>query len=67
MTFDLSASSTLKCKFSPPLPPPQTHTQGKGRGNAFLNDLCQASVLVHVVDASGCTDKEGRLVKNGGE
>uniref|UniRef100_A0A7S3R6V4 RWD domain-containing protein n=1 Tax=Dunaliella tertiolecta TaxID=3047 RepID=A0A7S3R6V4_DUNTE len=36
--------------------------QGRGRGNAFLNDLCEASVLVHVVDASGCTDKEGRAV-----
>ncbi|KAF5830715.1 P-loop containing nucleoside triphosphate hydrolase protein, partial [Dunaliella salina] len=37
--------------------------QGRGRGNAFLNDLCEASVLVHVVDSSGCTDKEGRAVQ----
>ena len=32
---------------------------GRGRGNAFLNDLCDADVLVHVVDASGRTDREG--------
>jgi ribosome-binding ATPase YchF (GTP1/OBG family) len=29
--------------------------KGRGRGNAFLNDLCDADVLVHVVDASGST------------
>lgn len=28
-------------------------------GNAFLNDLCDADVLIHVIDASGCSDKEG--------
>jgi hypothetical protein len=33
--------------------------KGRGRGNAFLNDLCDADVLVHVVDASGTTDSEG--------
>ena len=32
---------------------------GRGRGNAFLNDLCDADVLVHVVDASGRSDREG--------
>jgi len=36
--------------------------QGRGRGNSFLNDLCEASVLLHVVDVSGTTDKEGRAV-----
>eukprot|EP00198_Chlamydomonas_reinhardtii_P003635 XP_001692971.1 predicted protein [Chlamydomonas reinhardtii] len=36
--------------------------QGRGRGNAFLNDLCDADVLIHVVDASGTTDREGQLV-----
>jgi ribosome-binding ATPase YchF (GTP1/OBG family) len=35
---------------------------GRGRGNQFLDDLRQASVLVHVVDASGETDGEGNLV-----
>lgn len=33
--------------------------KGRGRGNAFLNDLCDADVLVHVVDVSGTTDSEG--------
>jgi len=33
--------------------------QGRGRGNAFLGDLCDADVLVHVVDASGTTDSKG--------
>jgi ribosome-binding ATPase YchF (GTP1/OBG family) len=33
--------------------------KGRGRGNVFLNDLCDADVLVHVVDASGTTDSEG--------
>jgi hypothetical protein len=33
--------------------------QGKGRGNQFLNDLTDATVLVHVVDASGTADESG--------
>jgi hypothetical protein len=32
---------------------------GKGLGNQFLNDLMQASALIHVLDASGTTDAEG--------
>ena len=32
---------------------------GRGRGNAFLNDLCDADVLIHVVDASGRSDRDG--------
>ena len=32
---------------------------GRGRGNAFLNDLCDANVFIHVVDASGTTDRTG--------
>ncbi|KEG14575.1 hypothetical protein DQ04_00401150 [Trypanosoma grayi] len=32
---------------------------GKGKGNQFLNDLCDANVLVHVVDGAGATDAEG--------
>ncbi len=34
--------------------------QGKGLGNRFLDSLRQASVLLHVVDASGSTDESGR-------
>ena len=33
----------------------------KGRGNAFLNNLVDADAFVRVVDASGETDREGRL------
>ena len=36
--------------------------EGRGRGNQFLDDLRQASALVHVVDASGETDGEGNMV-----
>jgi len=32
---------------------------GRGKGNAFLNDLCDADSLIHVVDASGRSDREG--------
>lgn len=32
---------------------------GKGKGNQFLNDLCDANVLVHVVDGAAATDAEG--------
>eukprot|EP00522_Entomoneis_paludosa_P012120 CAMPEP_0172446808 /NCGR_PEP_ID=MMETSP1065-20121228/6307_1 /TAXON_ID=265537 /ORGANISM="Amphiprora paludosa, Strain CCMP125" /LENGTH=956 /DNA_ID=CAMNT_0013197997 /DNA_START=84 /DNA_END=2954 /DNA_ORIENTATION=- len=33
--------------------------QGRGRGNKFLNDLTDAHVLIHVLDASGTADVEG--------
>lgn len=33
---------------------------GLGCGNAFLNDLLDADVLVHVLDGSGTTDRGGR-------
>jgi ribosome-binding ATPase YchF (GTP1/OBG family) len=33
---------------------------GKGMGNQFLDDLRQANVLIHVIDASGRTDGEGK-------
>jgi len=39
--------------------------RGRGLGNKFLDELRRAHVLVHVVDASGSTDLEGRLVKPG--
>jgi ribosome-binding ATPase YchF (GTP1/OBG family) len=34
--------------------------EGKGLGNQFLDDLRQASGLIHVLDASGLTDAEGK-------
>jgi len=39
--------------------------RGGGLGNKFLDDLRQADVLIHVVDAAGSTDEEGRPVKPG--
>ena len=33
--------------------------EGRGLGNQFLNDIIQADMLVHIVDASGTTDSEG--------
>ena len=38
---------------------PDAH-KGKGMGNQFLNDLSQASGLIHVLDASGKTNSEGK-------
>ncbi|MCI0556905.1 MAG: redox-regulated ATPase YchF [Nitrososphaera sp.] len=38
---------------------------GKGLGNKFLDDARQADALVHVVDASGSTDSNGRPVPSG--
>jgi len=38
--------------------------EGKGRGNRFLNDLCDADVLIHVIDASGTTDQSGETCEN---
>lgn len=34
--------------------------QGRGLGNQFLDAIRQADALIHVVDASGSTDSEGR-------
>jgi ribosome-binding ATPase len=34
--------------------------EGKGLGNKFLNDLSGADALIHVVDASGLTNEEGK-------
>ena len=39
--------------------------EGKGLGNKFLDDLMQAKVLIHVVDASGSTNAEGQPVEAG--
>lgn len=43
---------------------PDAH-KGKGLGIRFLNDLMEASMLIHVVDISGGTDEEGNPVKPG--
>lgn len=39
--------------------------EGKGLGNQFLDDLRQADVLIHVIDASGGTNEKGESVKSG--
>jgi len=39
--------------------------QGRGLGNQFLDEIRQADALIHVVDASGSTDGEGRKVPPG--
>jgi len=44
---------------------PDAH-KGKGLGNKFLDDLRQASALIHIVDAAGSTDSEGNPCEVGG-
>nr|KXH78157.1 MAG: hypothetical protein AM324_10675 [Candidatus Thorarchaeota archaeon SMTZ1-83] len=39
--------------------------KGRGMGNQFLDDLRQADVLIHIVDASGALDAEGQEVSAG--
>jgi len=39
--------------------------EGKGLGNKFLDDLRQADVLIHIVDASGSTNENGEKVAIG--
>ena len=39
-------------------------SEGKGLGNQFLDELRQADVFLHIVDASGETDIEGKPTKN---
>jgi ribosome-binding ATPase YchF (GTP1/OBG family) len=41
--------------------------KGRGKGNRFLADLCDADVLVHVVDATGRSDKDGNIIEEGVE
>jgi len=43
---------------------PKAH-EGRGLGNQFLDDLRQASALIHVLDATGGTDFEGNPVLPG--
>ena len=40
-------------------------SKGRGLGNKFLDDIRQADVLIHVVDLSGKTDEEGRILTDG--
>jgi ribosome-binding ATPase YchF (GTP1/OBG family) len=40
-------------------------SRGPGLGNKFMDDLRQADILIHVVDASGSTDLEGNPVPPG--
>jgi ribosome-binding ATPase YchF (GTP1/OBG family) len=39
--------------------------QGRGLGNQFLDEIRKADALIHIVDASGGTDSEGRVCKPG--
>ena len=39
--------------------------EGRGLGNQFLDEIRKADALIHIVDASGGTDCEGRLCKLG--
>jgi len=39
--------------------------QGRGLGNKFLDEIMTADALIHVVDASGGTDLEGRICEPG--
>jgi ribosome-binding ATPase YchF (GTP1/OBG family) len=39
--------------------------RGRGLGNKFLSALGQADALIHVVDASGSIDEEGKISKPG--
>ncbi|MEF8782816.1 MAG: redox-regulated ATPase YchF [Haloarculaceae archaeon] len=39
--------------------------EGRGLGNQFLDELTNADIILHVVDASGATDEEGEPVEVG--
>ena len=39
--------------------------EGRGLGNQFLDEIRKADALLHVVDASGSTDCEGKICKQG--
>ncbi len=39
--------------------------QGRGLGNQFLDEIMGADALIHVVDASGSTDLEGKMCEPG--
>ncbi len=39
--------------------------QGRGLGNQFLDEIRKADALIHIVDAAGSTDLEGRVLTPG--
>jgi len=39
--------------------------QGRGLGNQFLDEIRKADALIHIVDAAGATDTEGKMCKPG--
>jgi ribosome-binding ATPase YchF (GTP1/OBG family) len=39
--------------------------QGKGLGNQFLSVAAQSNALLHIIDASGGVDSEGRITESG--
>ena len=39
--------------------------EGRGLGNQFLDEIRKADALIHIVDAAGATDSEGRVCKPG--
>lgn len=39
--------------------------QGRGLGNRFLDEIRKADALIHIVDAAGATDEEGRMARPG--
>ncbi|HLP80154.1 MAG TPA: GTPase, partial [Acidobacteriota bacterium] len=39
--------------------------EGNGMGNAFLDDLRQADVLIHVIDCAGATNDKGEPIDLG--
>ncbi|RCK64069.1 hypothetical protein Cantr_10494 [Candida viswanathii] len=41
---------------------PNAHL-GRGLGNKFLSDLTEADCLIHIIDASGTTDAEGKATR----
>jgi ribosome-binding ATPase len=40
-------------------------SEGRGLGNQFLDDLRRADALIHIIDASGGTDCEGKTCRPG--
>ncbi|UCE43732.1 MAG: redox-regulated ATPase YchF [Candidatus Bathyarchaeota archaeon] len=39
--------------------------QGRGLGNQFLDEIRKADALIHIIDAAGATDNEGRMCRRG--
>ncbi len=43
----------------------QGASEGRGLGNKFLDDLREADAFIHIVDISGTTDSEGKILPYG--